>query len=70
MGKNKKRKSRLVFEQFPTNNEREDEQIQSLLESPGQLDFPITEFSINEVKSVISKLNNKKASYDLISAKI
>ena len=43
----------------------------AFLESSGQLDFPITAFSINEVKTVISKLNAKKApGYDLITAKI
>ena len=59
-----------VFELFPSHNDQ-DELIMAFLEWPGQLDFPITAFSINEVKSVISKLNVKKAAgYNLITAKI
>ena len=43
----------------------------AFLESPGQLDFPITAFSINKIKSVISKFNVKKAAgYELITANI
>ena len=60
-----------VLESFPSHNEQEDELIMAFLESPGQLDFSMTAFSINEVKSVISKLNVKKAAgYNLITAKI
>ena len=61
----------LIFEPFASHNEQEDEIIIAFLESPDQLDFPITAFSINEVKTVISTLNAKKApGYDLITAKI
>ena len=59
MGKNEKRKGRTfgehlakVFEPFPSHNKREDEQILAVLESPGQLDLPITEFNIKSALNV------------------
>ena len=60
-----------VFEPSPSHNECEYIELLAYLETPGQLDLPISEFNVKDVKSIISKLSVKKApGYDLITGNI
>lgn len=60
-----------VFTPLATNDRREEESIETLLHAPGQLDFPIPNFTKIQVKKECLKLKKDKApGYDLITAKV
>jgi exonuclease III len=63
-----------VFQPHPSNSKSdiEEKKIQQFLESPYQLEYPITPFKHNEIQTTIRcNLNPKKApGYDLITGKI
>lgn len=61
-----------IFKPFPVvNSNMEEEVFTSFLESPFQMDLPIKQFSITEIKNEIRVMNPKKSpGYDLISANV
>ena len=60
-----------VFEPFPSQDVTHDNEIEEFLQSAGQLDVPIPNFTYQDVKRAIAKLNIKKSpGYDLITGKV
>lgn len=62
-----------VFQPFPSSyTEQEENEILSFLDIPFQMDLPISNFTTNEIKTIIYKdLSNKKApGFDLITGRI